>query len=302
MKPTSSDDLAREIENFESIARTLLPRSGEIPVVEGIDIAGVSLPLGGTVGGDHTIYVDFQARFDLERRLREARTDVIRENLERLKSRAGILLADVAGHRTTDATMHIGLHHAFLTGLLYELDMHGEVTTRLFENLNIRFYRTSSFNKYITVIYGEIAQTGEFNFLVAGHPPPVVFSREYNRIVDIGSERLRVFYPIGMFPSEDDVDREMESRVPVRKKRYTINRIRLLSPGDILLLYTDGLQDHGDGDAAYFPDRVQEVLRRTKDLSAREICAALTEDLESVGPQQDDISFVVVKKTWSPAG
>jgi serine phosphatase RsbU (regulator of sigma subunit) len=290
-------DLTQEIKNFQDIASTHMPQPGDTPQLAGIDIYGESLPLGDVVGGDHIIYIDFNRRFDLDRRMSEAATEELKAKLARNKTRAGIMLADVSGHQTTDATLHIGFHHAFLLGVIYELDINGEVTTRLFENLNTRFFKTANFTKYITMIYGEIADSGDFIFLSAGHPPPVVYSREYDQIVDILPDRLITFYPIGMFPSDEDVDRSKVSPDLVGKKKYTVNHIKLLSPGDILLLYTDGLQDHERDGASYFPDRLQEVLRRTCDLSAREIFDTIRTDLYDFAPPQDDISVVVVKRS-----
>lgn len=289
-------DLARELENFQQIASSVLPPPGEIPRLPGLDIHGHMLPLNGVVGGDHIVYVDFNRRFDLDRRLEKARDPRVREGLVKCRSRAGLLLADVAGHQITDATVHIGLHHAFLTGVSYELEMHGEVTTGLFEKLNTRFYQTSNFSKFISVIYGEIAQDGDFTFLNAGNPPPVVFSREYGRLADINAERLTGFYPIGLFPSEQNLD---HSRVeaPLHKKPFTTNRLTLLSPGDILLLYSDGLLDHARGEEPYFPERLEEALRRAQDLTAAGICAALAADLRAFAPAADDISLIVVKRT-----
>jgi serine phosphatase RsbU (regulator of sigma subunit) len=288
-------DLAKELENFQQIASSVLPPPGEIPRLPGLDIHGRLLPLNGVVGGDHIVYIDFNARFDLDRRLEKATDPQVRESLAKGRTRAGLLLADVAGHQITDATVHIGLHHAFLTGVAYELEMHGEVTTGLFEKLNTRFYQTANFQKFISVIYGEIAQNGDFTFLNAGSPPPVIFSREFGRLVDINADRLTTFYPIGLFPSEQNLD---QSRVAasMTKKPFTTNRLTLLSPGDILLLFSDGLQDHTRGDEDYFPDHLEALLRKVHDLPARGICDAIAADVAAYGPAADDISMIVVKR------
>ena len=42
------------------------------------------------------------------------------------------------------------LHQAFLLGSIYELDMFGQITRRLFENLNARFYQSSGKHKYVS--------------------------------------------------------------------------------------------------------------------------------------------------------
>jgi len=299
----SALDMRRELDNFLQIAAAHIPQPGDVPRLPGIEIAGFTLPLAEPIGGDHVVYVDFARRFDLERRIREAPTDAIRERLERGRHRAGILLADVAGHQTTDATLHIGLHHAFLTGALYELDQHGEITARLFENLNTRFFQTANYSKYITMLYGEIATDGTFAFLSAGHPAPVIYSREFGRLVDIGPDRLQTMYPIGMFPSEDSVDRDRLESAYMLKKRYPVNHLQLLSAGDLLVLYTDGLL------GAVGPDRAADesgatslaglegVLRRVGDRPVEEIAAAVRAEVLAAGPLQDDVSAVIVKRT-----
>ena len=57
-------ELAEEIQNFQEIARYLNPSSGEIPDIQGIDIAGLSMPFREVIGGDHIIYIDFKRRYN----------------------------------------------------------------------------------------------------------------------------------------------------------------------------------------------------------------------------------------------
>ena len=111
--------LAQELENFQEIAQALKPASGGVPELDGVDICSVSMALNGVIGGDHLIYLDFKTRYDLKRRIREAEEkgrDEVAENLRRLEHRAGILVADVSGHRVTDALIAAMLHQAFLLG------------------------------------------------------------------------------------------------------------------------------------------------------------------------------------------
>src|SRR5579862_8051241 len=172
--------LTSELQNFEDIAQYLLPKPGDLPRLTGIDVYGGTLPLNGTIGGDHIIYVDFKRRFNLPARIAEAsmrqRVDVV-EHLRRCQQTAGIVLIDVSGHRVTDALLAAMLHQAFLLGAIYELDRFGHVTRRLFENLNTRFYQSSSASKFVSLIYGEISEQAGFRFLSAAQPLPVVFSR-----------------------------------------------------------------------------------------------------------------------------
>ena len=290
--------LADELENFEEIAGVLKPSSGAIPKLPGVDISSVSLPLQGTAGGDHIIFIDFNRRYDLPRRIEEALregSDEVAARLRECRHRAGILLADVSGHRVTDAVIAAMLHQAFLVGAYYELDRFGEITTKLFEHINQRFFRTTRINKYLTMLYGEISDRGRFRFISAGHPRPRVFSREYGCFVDISEERLVSYPPVGMFPSDTGLSERVEAGRLGYKQPYTVNEIDLLASGDILLLYTDGLSEHAGGD--YFPAAVEKTLASVRNQPAAVICEKLKQDVLAFETATDDISFVVIKKT-----
>lgn len=295
--PQDTYGLKDELQNFQEIASYLNPSPGEIPKLKGVEICGLSMPLKAVIGGDHILYIDFTRRYDLPGRiataLQEGRNDVA-EQLRRLKHRAGILVADVSGHRMTDAMIAAMLHQAFLLGVRYELDMFGEVTTRIFEQLNTRFHRTTAINKYVTMIYGEISDTGRFRFLSAGHQPPAVFSREYGRFVQISKDRLVSFQPLGMLPSGIDPDETDKSSLIGYKKRYEVNEINLLNVGDIMLLHTDGLSDHAGG--RYFSERLEPLLNEMRDAPAGAICGRLREDIHAFAEPDDDISVVVIRK------
>lgn len=289
---------ADELRNFQEIARVLKPSPGAIPGLAGVDIGAVSLPLRGAAGGDHIIFIDFNRRYDLPHRIELARSggrDGIAHRLRDCQHRAGILLADVSGHRMTDALIAAMLHQAFLVGVSYELDQFGEITTKLFEHINQRFFQTTQINKYLTMLYGEISDQGRFRFISAGHPRPMVFSREYARFVAISEDRLVSYPPVGMFASDSGLSERVEVGRLGYKRPYTINEIDLLASGDLLLLYTDGLSEHAGGE--YFPSVLTNTLVRIQDRSAAHICEELKQDLLAFAPATDDISLVVIKKT-----
>src|SRR2546428_3622312 len=156
-------------------------------------------------------------------------------HLERCKTKAGMALMDVSGHQAPDALLAAMLHQAFLLGSLYELDMFGHITKRLFENINTRFYNSSSRHKFVTMIYGEISEDTTFRFLSAAHPPPVVFSNEHDRFMEVSEDLCTSFPPIGMLPSQDVVDRSRTQSILGFKDQYQLNEWRLMGKGDILL-------------------------------------------------------------------
>jgi len=293
------EQLAKEFENFEEIARGIMPRSGSIPSLVGVEVYGETLPLNGIVGGDHLIYVDFNKRHDMDARIKVAedagRSDVV-ANLDHCRRTAGVALIDVSGHRATDAMLAAMFHQAFLLGVLYELDVSGHVTRRLFENLNQRFYRTSKVDKFITAVYGEISEDATFRFLLAGHPPPIVFSAANDRFMEVDRDKCISFPPLGTFPSKSVVDWHRSKSVMGFKEPYKVNKWTLMGSGDILMLYTDGLQEHTRGDDPYFPDRLEHTIRRAKHLSATDIVHTVLDDLRTFAAPADDVSLVVIKK------
>jgi serine phosphatase RsbU (regulator of sigma subunit) len=293
--------LAGELENFEEIVKHLIPKPGGIPQVNGIDTYGGTLALSQSVGGDHLIYVDFSQRFDLEARIQkgmeEGRFDVV-ENLKRCQKTAGIALLDVSGHRMTDAFMAAMLHQAFLLGAIYELDMFGQITRRLFENLNTRLYQSSSDHKFVSLMYGEISEDAAFRFLSAAQPFPSVFSLEHDRFMPISHDQCISAPPLGMIPSRYVTDGTSTTSPLGFKEDYRMNQWVLMGSGDILLLHTDGLLEHRNSlDESYYPDRLEETVREARHEAAAEIFDAIRTDLLAFGSPRDDISLVVLKRT-----
>lgn len=302
-RPDAGDPLERlksELKNFEGIVSGIMPSPGEIPRLDGIDIYGDTLPLNGLVGGDHIIYLDFKQRYDLEARIKratnEGKPDVV-ENLKRCRKRAGMAVIDASGHQITDAVLVAMLHQAFLLGAIYELGIFGQITKRLFENLNTRFYHSSSIDKYLTMIYGEVLEDATFRFLSAAHPPPVVFSNQNNRFMEVSQDLCMAFPPIGTIPSEHVIDRNATKSILGFKDEYVLNEWTLMGAGDILLIYTDGLLEHSRAGTDYFPGRLEHKIREIKHQSSRAIFDAVREDLLAFNEPSDDITIVVIKRT-----
>jgi hypothetical protein len=296
------DDELRE--GAQYLAQRLTPTAGAVPRIPGIEIHGLSLPLNGVAGGDLLTYVDFQQRFDLDSRIRRALDQGqqgMAKVLQKLRNVGGILVADVAGHNFTDAARAAMLHQAFHTGALYEMDLNGQITLRLFEQINTRFCKSASWRNlaadpddaaYVTLIYGEISNTGRFSFMSAGHPPPLVFSREFDRFVEVSSDRLVSYPPVGLQPVEHHVDAKRYERALGYKKRYTLNNLNLMGHGDVLLLYTDGLIEPMSD---YTQTELERSVSRAKDGSAQAICEAIVRDRQSAVPQTDDLTVAVIK-------
>lgn len=326
----------KKCEYYERIQHTLdqlnqrvkhiKPSPGEVPEIKGIEIYGETLPHEGTIGGDHIIYIDFNKRYNLSARIkkieerwqediREFSREEIQNNLfiqkkkrekdkiiDALKKnhhRAGVLVADVKGHDESGSFIVGMLHQSFLTGALYEMNLYGNITTNLFEKLNTRFYNSSSVDDFFTMIYGEISESGKFQFLSAGHPAPLVFSSKHNRFMDIPPHLIINFPPIGMIPSQKDIDSSMTKSALGFKKAYQVNEIKLMAKGDIMLLYTDGLSElTNSAGEPFFPLHLESALATVKHLSAREICSTIRGEIKTFTQSvADDITTLIIKKT-----
>jgi serine phosphatase RsbU (regulator of sigma subunit) len=200
--------------------------------------------------------------------------------LIRCKSRTGIGILDVSGHQITDAMLAGMMHQAFLLGAIYEMDHFGTIKERLFENLNTRFYNSSSVSKFIS----------------AAHPMPIVFSKAENRIVEISQDFFTNYPPIGTLPSQDDIDKGTTTSVLGYKQKYRVKTWTLMGSGDILLLYTDGLSEHIRGEEEYYPVHLEKTLRKLCDGTAKEIVEGIKTDLLAFNEPSDDISIVVIKR------
>ena len=295
------EQLTREIDNFRDIAKYILPTPGEVPRLQGFDVFGGTLPLSGSVGGDHLIYVDFKQRFDLDARIalarEQGRPDVV-THLEWCRRKAGIALVDVSGHRMTDALLAAMLHQAFLLGAIYELDVHGRITRRLFEHLNTRFYQSSGAHKFVSLIYGEMAEDATFRFLSAAMPFPSVFSARHDRFMEVSPD-LRISFPAAR---HDAVVRR-------HRPQHHEQHAGVQGPLRHEQVAADGRRRHPAA-AHRRPERAR--ARRRGVLSghgSRRRCAtpsagrpatsyeAVTADLLAFSPPADDISLVVIKRT-----
>lgn len=302
-------DNSQELDNFETLTRETIPRPGEIPKISGFDIYGESIPIRGPVGGDHIIYLDFKNRYDLEEEIKEVSQDKrftkktknrIIANIHSLKTKAGLLIADVSGHYLTDFSFASRLHDSFLIGVLYEIEDRGDVTPNLFRKLNTRLYNSSSFDKYITMIYGEISESGAFKFISAGHPFPLIYSRKQERLLPAAVSGMEPSPPLAAFPSSGpDLERNMYRSG--FSSRFKVNHMSITEPGDILVLYTDGITEHKNDKGKLFYDpesggELEKIINSNRDLSSKNLFLKIKECLMKFAEPQDDVSYILIKK------
>jgi len=249
------------------------------------------------------------------RRAKVSEQQRIAEDLRELYTTAGVLLVDAQGHGVISAKIASTVHDTFHAFMLAELDRNGRTTPDLFEKVNLRLAQSvtarnalgrdpnDSAREIATMLYGEIRPGGLFRFVNFGHPPPLVFSAEFGKFMEIGKARMVQFLALGLEIPEDHPDRNryfsMASR-PRQIRSSDLAEITLMSSGDVLFLYTDGVYDGSDDEDRL---RIEQVMRDHKNAPAKEICSAILEyaveqDERLIDEQDriDDKTVVIIKR------
>jgi serine phosphatase RsbU (regulator of sigma subunit) len=238
--------------------------------------------------------------------------------LRELYSTAGILVVDAQGHGIISAKIASTVHDTFHALMLTELDRYGKTTPMLFENVNLRLAQSVTARNALgiaekedareiaTMLYGEVSPGGLFRFVNFGHPPPLVFSAEYRKFMKIDENRMVQFLALGLQIPADHPDRSKYYSISCRQTEFdssAVAEITLMSPGDVLVLYTDGVYDGSDDQAR---ELLEAVLRGHYREPAREICNALLDHavkqddhLRENGDEAliDDKTVFIVKRT-----
>lgn len=136
---------------------------------------------------------------------------------------------------------------------------------------------------FVTALFGVLEpDTGRFIYANAGHPPGYLITTTPRGESDV--ERLR---PTGM-------------ALGVSEQAQWRQKIVRMSPGDILLLYTDGITEAQNAAGEFFgEEHLLDCVLAKKGCSAEEVLQALLDEVHRfVGstPRQDDIALVVVRR------
>jgi len=132
---------------------------------------------------------------------------------------------------------------------------------------------------FVTLFYAALdPASGQLTYVNCGHNPPILIRR--------GSAELELLGRTGLVMGFDD--------------HATYDQaVCQLGPGDLLLLYTDGVTEAFDAERRQFGvDRLNALLLRERERSAAEVLEALKAALhDHTGdtPQSDDITTVVVR-------
>lgn len=240
------------------------------------------------------------------------------EDLQDLYTTAGILIVDAQGHGIISAKIASTVHDTFHALMLTELDRYGKTTPELFENLNLRLAQSLTARNALgmserehareiaTMLYGEVRPGGYFRFANFGHPPPLVFSAETCRLVEVHPSHMAQFLALGLQLPANHPDSTKYFSLNLRHREFSrtdVGEITLMNIGDLLVFYSDGVYDGSDPIARM---ALESVLRENCRNSAKDVCTAimnfaLTQDEVHLRAGEaeliDDKTVLIVKRT-----
>lgn len=187
---------------------------------------------------------------------------------------AFFLVGDVSGKGVAAAILMSNLHAMFRTllGTRQPIDS-------MLQRANRLFCESTIASQYATLVCVRASADGQVEVANAGHCPVLLRSGGRTRILDSGG------LPLGMFCTS----------------AYTVERLRM-NPGDLMLVYTDGVIEARDGDdEEYGSQRLQESFER---LTARpidprsltDLCLADLEAFRGARSPHDDLTIMTVRR------
>ena len=187
----------------------------------------------------------------------------------------GILVADVTD-KGMAAALYMALTRTLIRTYAVEYDKQPELA---FSAANRRILTDTHSDLFVTVFYGIIDPvTGILTYCNAGHNPPYLLHAQNGEAVQT---LRRTGVPLGVYEDET----------------WTPGIVQL-TPGDTLVLYTDGITEAQDRQEKFFgKERLLEVAQANLGRSAQEIQDAILTAVDKfVGnvTQFDDITLMVV--------
>jgi len=191
--------------------------------------------------------------------------------------RFAIVVADVAD-KGTGAALYMALSRTLIR--TYAVEYHARPDFVL-QVANGRILADTQAGLFVTVFYGVLdPTTGTLTYCNAGHNPPYLLGAQNS---DEVHALRRTGMPLGIV---EDATWEQES-------------VQLV-PGDVLVLYTDGVTEAQDAREVFFgKERLLEVIQSNLGQSAQDVQDALIAEIhEFVGdtPQFDDITLMTVMR------
>ncbi len=189
----------------------------------------------------------------------------------------GILIADV-----TDKGFGAAAFIAMCSSLIRTYAIRFPTLPALaLSSVNERIFTDMRGGLFLTAFYGILEpQTGRLQYVNAGHNPPIFVS-------DMKGKPVDKLEQTGM-------------ALGISEEATWHQKMITLSPGDVLVMYTDGITEaHNKAGDHFSEPRLQATISRQKENSAVETLEALLEEIKDFtagATGQDDMALVVLSK------
>jgi len=189
----------------------------------------------------------------------------------------GLVIADVMDKGVGPA-LYMALSRTLIRTYAAEYDADPEV---VFFAANQRLLKDARANLFVTAFYGILdPSTGKFIYSNAGHNPPFLVNPQNNNHIQ---SLKRTGIALGI-ESETTWDQESVQ----------------IKPGDVLLLYTDGIPDAQNIAGEFFDeDRFIEIAFVHQGHTAHQLQESILKELQDFvedAPQFDDITLMILKR------
>lgn len=190
--------------------------------------------------------------------------------------RIGVVIADVA-----DKGMPAALFMALSRTLVRATSIDGRSPQRAILRANELILADSNTDMFVTLFYAALdPATGECRYVNAGHNPPLAYWARTGRVERLPGRGM----PLGMLET---------IRLEEQRAQF--------SPGDALLLYTDGLTESRNAEGEEFGEaRLAAILAAGAAGNADDVRSAILKAYEEFTgglPAFDDVTMVVLKRT-----
>lgn len=184
----------------------------------------------------------------------------------------GIAVGDASGHGLPAALLARDVVTGLRMGIEKEMKLAG-----VFDRLNRVINQSRLSTRFVSLFYGELERDGTLTYINAGHPPGLLFKSERVARLDVGGTILG----------------PLESTVFKRGFAF-------IDPGDVLVLFTDGVFEISDRNGTMFGiEGITDLVVRFKHESAQTMIDRLFERLADFGGSdrlEDDATAVIVKR------
>jgi serine phosphatase RsbU (regulator of sigma subunit)/DNA-binding NarL/FixJ family response regulator len=189
----------------------------------------------------------------------------------------GILIADV-----TDKGLGAAVFMAMCSALIRTYAVRfPNLPALALSSVNERIFTDMRGGLFLTAFYGILEpHTGRLRYVNAGHNPPILLSNQKGKPVD---KLARTGMALGV--SEDATWQQ---------------KMLNFSPGDVLVMYTDGITEAHNREGAFFSEaRLQDSIHNHRHRSAAEILNTILGEVDRFtqeAPDQDDMALVVLSR------